>query len=136
VIFIKGGIVINNRQSFRLRKQFDVTWSIPEHREEGQGIISNISLSGMLFVTDRLFEVEDNLNMCFTVTQSPSFPSKGKLVWFRKVGKKRSQYQCGVRFAGEYTQSPAWVTWMEGNISQLADTENSPILGRILGAGE
>jgi hypothetical protein len=128
--------MINNRQSFRLRKQFDITWSVPEQKIQGQGIISNISLSGMLFVTDRLFESEHGLMMCFSVAQAPAFPPKGKLVWFRKVGKKNAQYQCGVQFLNETAQAKAWIEWMEENILQLADAENSPILGRILNEGQ
>ncbi|MBF0571860.1 MAG: PilZ domain-containing protein [Candidatus Omnitrophica bacterium] len=82
--------MINNRQSFRLRKQFYVTWSVPVKKIEGEGIIFNISRSGMLFVTDKLFEPDQGLDMFFRIEQVPSFPSKGKLVWFRKAGRKSS----------------------------------------------
>lgn len=124
--------MINDRQSFRLRKQFECRWSVPDQKIEGEGIIFNISRSGMLFVTDRLFEPEHELIMSFNVKQSPPFPPKGKLVWFRKVGEDDGHYQCGVKFLNEFAANPAWIAWMEENISRLAEIGNSNILGHFI----
>lgn len=128
--------MINQRQSFRLRKQFDVAWSIPEQKIEGQGKILNISLSGMLFITDKLFSPEDGLIINFKIDQAPAFPPKGRLAWFRKLEGDRAQYQCGVRFFSEASSSPAWNQWMEDNILKLANTEDSRILERYLSQGQ
>ncbi len=124
--------MINNRQSFRLRKQFDLIWSIPDQKIKGEAIIFNISLTGMLFVTDRLFKPEHGLTMYFSLEKAPSFPPKGKLVWFKKAGKGEAQYQCGVRFFNETIQSPAWIQWMEENISKLANIQDNKVLERYL----
>ena len=124
--------MINNRQSYRLRKQFDITWSVPQQVMEGEGIVFNISRSGMLFVTDKLFKPAHGLGMNFRAAQTPSFPLKGKLVWFRRVGKGEAQYQCGVQFLNEAVENPAWIKWMEDNILKLAVTEDTKILERIL----
>ena len=124
--------MIDNRQSFRLRKQFDIVWSVPDQKIKGEGIIFNISLSGMLFVTDRLFEPKLVLNMRFTSAQAPSFPPQGRLAWFRKIGKENLRYQCGVRFLKEDICNEAWVKWMEEHILKLADAADSKILDRFL----
>ncbi len=124
--------MINDRQSFRLRKQLEFTWSVPEQKAEGEGLIFNISRSGMLFVTDRLFEPQHELGMAFKVKQVSSFPSKGKLIWFRKVEKENACYQCGVKFLNELASNQAWITWMEENILKLADIGNSNILENFL----
>lgn len=128
--------MINRRQHFRLRMQIDITWSVPDQKIKGEGIILNISLPGMLFVTDRLFESEHGLHMAFGAAQVAAFPSQGKLVWFRKVGKDGNRYLCGVLFSNEASQSQAWIKWMEENILKLADVQNSKILERILSEGE
>jgi len=128
--------MLSDRQSFRMRQQFDIFWSIPGQKIEGQGRIYNISLSGMLFVTDRLFDPAHALEMCFSVPEIPSFPSKGKLVWFRKVGQGRSQYQGGVKFSDEKSHNPLWIKWMEENILKLADVQDSKVLDRILTDGQ
>lgn len=126
--------MIDHRQNYRLHQQFDVIWTIPEQKIEGEGIISNISISGMLFVTDRLFEPRVGLKMEFKVEQSPNFPTKGGLVRFMKVGE--SQYQCGVQFLNEETFNKLWIKWMEKNISRLADAVDSRILGHYLDEGQ
>jgi len=132
----KGDNVKNDRKSFRIRKQFDVAWSVPEQGLEGEGLILNISLTGMLFVTDRLFDPKHGLSMGFSVEQVSSFPLKGDLVWFRRVGEGGTHYQCGVKFSKESSCSPQWVKWMEGNILKLADVEDSRILDRYLNEGQ
>jgi hypothetical protein len=133
--FRKGDNVINNRQNFRLRKQFNVTWSIPDQKLKGEGKVFNISLSGMQFVTD-VFEVREGQTIHFSVAQIPAFPSKGKLAWFRKIGQKQSQYQCGVKFVKEATYNPKWTQWMEDNISKMGDAEDTRVLNRMIEAGE
>ena len=124
--------MINDRQSFRLRKQLEFNWSIPGQKTEGEGLIFNISRSGILFVTDRLFEPQHGLEMAFRVKQVPPFPSKGKLVWFKKVEKENACYQCGVKFLNELAASQAWITWMEENILKLADVASTNILENLL----
>ena len=128
--------MIKSPRSFRLRKQIDVIWSVPSQKIEGEGLIFNISRTGMLFVTDKLFDPSEKLTMCFKAAQVPSFPSKGELVWFRKVGKGGAQHQCGIRFADGAIQNPPWVKWMEENILKLADTGDNKILDRILNEGQ
>jgi PilZ domain len=124
--------MISDRQSFRLRKQLELAWSVPDQKINGEGTIFNISRSGMLFVTDRLFVPEHELIMGFSVKGVPSFPPKGKLVWFRKVGEDQSHYQCGVKFLNDLAANPAWIAWMEENILKLADVGTANILEHFL----
>jgi len=125
----------NSRKSFRLHKELDVTWSIPEQNIGGTGRISNISLEGMLFITDQLFVPDHKLIICFSVVQVPAFPSKGHLTWFnRESGEGEDHYRCGVKFLYETILSPAWAKWMEDNILKLADAQDSTILNRYLTA--
>jgi hypothetical protein len=124
--------MINRRQHFRLHTQFDITWSVPDQKSEGDGIIFNISLQGMLFATDRHFEFEREQEMCFKAEQTPFFPSKGKLVWFKKISAQGGRYLCGVQFLNEASQAREWVQWMEENILKLGEAQNSAILERIL----
>jgi len=124
--------MINNRDSFRLRKQMDVIWSVPEQQAGGEGNILNISLSGMSFETDRLFSPEHGMSIHLKSAQIPPLPSKGKLVWFRKAGEGNRHYQCGIRFFKESVYSPVWAQWMEDNILKLADTGDNNILNHYL----
>ena len=90
----------------------------------------------MLFITDGLFVPDHGLNMSFSVAEVPSFPANGKLVWFSRTGKGRSQYKCGVIFSQKDIYRPTWSSWMEDNILKLADVQNNKILENILREGQ
>ena len=124
--------MINRRQNFRLHKQLDVVWSVPDQKIKGKGVIFNLSLRGMLFETEKLFKPEHGLIINFQTPQVPDFPAEGKLVWFRKVGPKQTHYQCGVKFLKETGRTHLWSKWMEDNILKLADAQDNAILSRYL----
>jgi hypothetical protein len=124
--------VINNRDYFRLRKQMDVSWSVPEQQAGGRAKIFNISLSGMSFETDRLFNPDHGMSIYFSDAGIPPLPVKGRLVWFKKVGEGKSHYQCGIRFLGDSTTDQEWIKWMDDNILKLADTGDNKILQHYL----
>jgi len=124
--------MINNRDYFRLRRLMDVSWFISEQNIEGKGKIFNISLSGILFETDRLFTPEHGMSISFKSEEIPPLPLKGKLVWFNKVGEGNSHYQCGVKFFKESTYNQKWIQWMDDNILKLADIADNKILNHYL----
>lgn len=125
-------MMINNRDYFRLRRQIDLTWSVPSQRVEGKGKIFNISLSGMSFETDRLFNPEHGMDISFSSAEIPALPPKGKLVWFKKVGESNSHYQCGIKFFKDSTLNQKWIKWMDDNIQKLADIGDNKILNHYL----
>ncbi|MDE2009489.1 MAG: PilZ domain-containing protein [Candidatus Omnitrophica bacterium] len=126
----------NNRQSFRLRQQFEITWSVPDQKITGRGLVSNVSRSGMLFVTDKLFGADKGLKMCFSSTEVPACPPKGRLMRYRKVGPEESWYQCGVQFEIEADDMQVWIEWMEDNMSRLSDAQSGGVLGQFLRDGQ
>ena len=95
-----------------------------------------MSSSGMSFETDRLFSPEHGMSILFKIAEIPSFPAKGKLIWFKKVGEGKNHYHCGIRFLKDGTFNRGWIKWMEDNIQQLADTGDNKILNQYLGTGE
>jgi hypothetical protein len=127
--------MINIRDSFRLRKQMDVTWSVPEQQTGGNGNILNISLSGMAFETDKLFSPEHGMIINFSAAHIPPLPPKGKLLWFKKAGDKK-HYQCGIKFLKATAGNPSWTQWMEDNILKLADTGDNKVLNHYLNIEE
>ena len=124
--------MINNRDYFRLRKLINATWSIEEQRIEGKANIFNISLSGMLVETDKLFNPEHGMFICFKAEEIPALPLKGKLVWFNKVGEGHSHFLCGIKILKDSTLNQKWIKWMDDNILKLADIGDNKILNRYL----
>ena len=47
--------MFENRRHFRLREFIDVTWKVDELNVSGEGTVVNISSSGLLLQTDRVF---------------------------------------------------------------------------------
>jgi hypothetical protein len=90
----------------------------------------------MSFETDRLFHPDHGMVICFKVAQEPSFPPKGKLVRFKKVGEGNDHYHCGIRFSKDSAFNHEWVKWMEDNVLKFSGTEDSKILGRYLNEGQ
>jgi hypothetical protein len=121
----------DTRQNFRLRKQMDVMWSIPEQNLTGTGKIFNVSLTGILFETDKLFTPSHGMVIHFSMPGVRMFPPSGKLKWFKRTGDEaHPTYQCGVRFP--FPSPPSWNNWMEENILKLADAQDNAILTRYL----
>lgn len=124
---------MEGRQYFRLRKELPLVWGVAEQGVEGQGSITDISLTGMQFKTDKPFSPQHGLVMAFKSDQIPSLPNHGKLVWFRKRQSNNTTiYTCGVKFEREDGFHPAWRQWMEENILKLADAADNSILRRYL----
>lgn len=128
--------MLENRQSFRLRQQIDLDWSVTDQKTDGKGKIYNISQTGLLFETDRLFAPEHGLTVSLNCQESPALPEKGKLVWFRKVGENKSHYLCGIRFSSDDASDVSWTKWMEESVLKLAEVGDTHILGRYLRAGD
>ncbi len=123
--------MINNRQSFRLRKQFDIHWSIPQQKVQGEAQVFNVSRTGVMIVTDRMFDPEHGMVIHLSAQDIASLPTKGKVMWFKKIGKGRTlRYQCGLKFIDAH--NPAWLKWMEDNVQKMADTGDNKILDRFL----
>jgi len=123
---------IDSRQNFRLRKQLELGWEIPSQNIQGEATVFNVSTTGLLMVTDRLFTPEHGLLMTIKVQDVPAFPAKGRLMWFRKL--KDTHYQCGLKFVKECL-TPAWIQWLQDNILKLADAQDNSILDRYLMEG-
>lgn len=122
----------NKRQSYRLRKRFYITWSIPGQKIEGKGLVFNISQTGMQLHTDKLFKPEHGLVLSFACPDFSTFPSRGRLVWFKKIDDDQPYYQCGIKFPTEMCVSESWIKWIEEAIAKLTDAEDSRIAERYL----
>ena len=127
--------MIENRQHYRLRQLMDLKWSIPEKKIKGEGKIYNLSISGMLITTDHLFKPAEDLIVNFSSPQVPVLPLKGKLAWFKKLGKERVYYQCGVKFVKDESYGPSWLQWMEDNIAKLGEIQDSKMLKKYFDSG-
>ena len=92
--------MIENRRHFRLREFIDVAWKVADQEVSGEGMVVNISSSGLLLQTDRVFRPSDN---CVLSIESgaeilPFAAKKGKIMWFRRIHTPQERFQCGIHF--------------------------------------
>jgi len=88
------------RRHFRLKECIDVTWKLADREISGEGLVVNISASGFLLQTDRVFSPSDNcvLSIGSGAESLPFAPKNGKIMWFRRIHTPEERIQCGVQF--------------------------------------
>jgi Tfp pilus assembly protein PilZ len=120
------------RRHFRLREYIDVAWKIEGQDVSGDGAIVNISLSGILLQTDKVFRPSDNcvLSIDSGLETLPFASKKGKIIWFRRIYTPEERFQCGVQFLPDATDN-SLQQWIEKKVNQLSETTDVRILGNM-----
>jgi hypothetical protein len=125
--------MLDNRRHLRLREFLEVAWELEGGQGvSGQGSILNISTSGVLLQTDRVFQPTDHcvLSIGPGTENLPFLPKKGKLMWFRRIYTPQERFQCGVQFLPEKIDKD-FRQWFEAKIKQLSETTNTNILSNL-----
>ena len=124
--------MFENRRHFRLREFIDVTWKVADQEVSGEGTVVNISTSGLLLQTDRVFKPSDNcvLSIESTAEILPFAAKKAKIVWFRRIHTPQERFQCGVVFWADKLDNN-FQKWLEMKVSQLSEAGNATILGNL-----
>ena len=124
--------MFENRRHFRLREFVDVTWKVTDQDVFGDGTVVNISSSGLLLQTDKVFRPTDNcvLSIESGSQQLPFAPKKGKMMWFRRISTPQERFQCGIQFLPEKTDT-SFQQWLENKVKELGETGNATILEKF-----
>ena len=121
-----------NRHHFRLREFLDVTWKVVGQEVSGEGLVVNISSSGLLLQTDKVFRPSDP---CVLSIESgsealPFGPKKGKIIWFRRIHTPQERFQCGVQFITDRLDKD-FQQWLDKKVNQLSQAADANILGNL-----
>ena len=121
--------MLENRRHFRLKEFIDVAWKVAGQEVSGAGTVVNISKSGLLLQTDKVFRPSDNcvLSIESGADTLPFAPKKGRIMWFRRIQTPQERFQCGLQFMEEKTDKD-FQQWFEGKVSQLGETVDAKIL--------
>ncbi len=121
--------MLENRRHFRLREFMDVTWKVMDQDVSGEGLITNISSSGLLLQTDRVFKPSDIciLTISSGVDKLPFAEKKGKVMWFRRIHAPQERFQCGVQFIADKLDND-FQQWLEKKVSKLCEAGDAKIL--------
>jgi hypothetical protein len=124
--------MLENRRHFRLREFLDVVWKVADQDVSGEGTVVNISTSGFLLQTDRVFRPSDN---CVVSIESgadtlPFAAKKGKIMWFRRIHAPHERFQCGVEFLEDATDNN-FQRWFEMKVSKISESADVKILGNL-----
>ncbi len=121
-----------NRRHFRLRELIDITWKHEDQEESGEGTVVNISSSGLLLQTDRLFKVSDQSVLSFgsKVNSLPLAGKKGRVMWYRRIVTPHERYQCGIQLL-EDNSDRDFQQWLGMKIDRLSEALNINILSNL-----
>ena len=124
--------MFENRRHFRLREFFDVAWKVLDQDVSGEGTIVNISNSGLLLQTDRVFRPTDNCVLSLESSDQalPFNNRKGKIVWFQRIHTPTERYRCGIQFLPDHTDS-GFQRWLDSKVGQLSEASDAKILGNL-----
>jgi Tfp pilus assembly protein PilZ len=126
--------MLENRRHFRLREFMEVTWRVADQDISGEGLIMNISLSGLLLQTDRVFRPLDNCVLSIEEPKGtellPFSSKKGKVMWLRRISTPQERFQCGIKFLENYTDQN-FKQWLEMKIYRLSQAEGTNILNNL-----
>ena len=123
--------MFENRRHFRLKHYMDVNWNVHGQEEAGEGTVFNLSLSGALFQTDKVFKPADN---CVVLLKSqnadaPFEEKKGRLMWFKRISTPEDRFQCGIQFLDQGTDLK-YQQWIDERITQLSEATDVNILSK------
>jgi Tfp pilus assembly protein PilZ len=124
----------DNRRHFRLREFLDVSWKVDGEEASGEGTVMNISSSGMLLQTDRVFESSDDSVLSIEASDAqelPFAPKKGKIMWLRRIHTPQERYQCGIRFLEDKGDN-SLQQWLSTKIEQLCQAGDVNVLGKLV----
>ena len=121
-----------NRRHFRLREFIDVAWKLEDQEVSGEGMVVNISSSGVLLQTDRVFRPSDDcvLSIESGADTLPFAAKKGKIMWFKRIYTPQERIQCGVEFLPDKTDI-AFQEWLAMKMDQLSQATDAKILGNL-----
>ena len=124
--------MLENRRHFRLREFLDVTWKVADQDVSGEGTVVNISASGLLLQTDRVFQPSDNcvLSIESGAETLPFSAKKGRLMWFRRIHTPKERFQCGIQFLPDRGDN-SFQQWIEKKVNSLSEASDSKILGNL-----
>jgi len=109
----------------------DVSWKVMDQDVSGEGLVMNISSSGLLLQTDRIFRPSDD---CVLSIESggETFPfasKKARIVWFERIRAAQDKYKCGLQFIED--QDNQFKEWLEEKINRLSAAGDANILGNL-----
>ncbi|MDE2027648.1 MAG: PilZ domain-containing protein [Candidatus Omnitrophica bacterium] len=124
--------MFENRRHFRLREFLDVSWKVDGQDASGEGTVVNISASGLLLQTDKVFQPSDNcvLSIESGAEDLPFAAKKGKMVWFQRIRTPQDRFLCGIQFLSEKPDN-SLQQWLEMKISRLSEAGDAKILSNL-----
>ena len=117
------------RTDFRLKENFPIIWSYEGPTFEkiyGDGIVLNISLSGMQIITNGLRRPpDDRVILIETILgeKLPLGPKKARVSWVEHAHKdNRDCFKCGLKFIEDLNADQKFKDWIDKKINELFQT--------------
>ena len=92
---------VDDRRHLRIQEEFPIRWLIEGRTGFREGIVRDISSSGMLIEIELATPPRHNLIIRFEPLNEEEikiFPKKAELVWYKRMRTKPNHYLCGAEF--------------------------------------
>lgn len=89
------------RRNPRVKEIIPIHWKMVRQESQGEGVIRNISISGLMVEVDEHFKPTDNGLFTLDVVSSGMshlIPQDVKLVWYSRVMADKMRQFCGMKF--------------------------------------
>ena len=89
------------RRHLRVREEIPVRWHSKDGYHKGEGIIRNMSLSGLMMEVGEEFKPSAQTQFLLEVTDPKLphiIPTQMKLVWYSRILMGKPRFLCGMRF--------------------------------------
>lgn len=120
------------RRHVRIREEIPVRWQMEGTNRSGDGIIRDISVSGVLVEINTFFTpVKDAIYVLKAVNPNDELmiPEKGRLVWSRSMKTEMGKFFCGLEFVRPSDSIVAQITKrVEEWFVNMAEAANVNIL--------
>ncbi len=88
----------DRRVHLRVLENQKISWHTAEGNAQGEGLIKNLSSSGVLLETNSNFKPQIGTVISFESSSLDSFPKTGRVVWYRQKKFDKNKFLCGVQF--------------------------------------
>ena len=122
--------MLESRRHFRLRHPMDIRWKVKNGDASGEGTISNISLSGLLMQTDKVFQLTDQCVLSIEIKDedTPFIVKQGRVVWFRRINTPHQRYQFGVEFVKDAGFDAKLQDWLNEKVVELSKAGDANVV--------
>ncbi|MBF0486076.1 MAG: PilZ domain-containing protein [Candidatus Omnitrophica bacterium] len=124
------------RRHARIQEETPVRWRLIGSERQGEGLVRDISVSGILLEVQEPFSLDNNPVFTIQAINSSDelfIPERARLVWTKMMKTQKDRYLCGLEFIRPPESIVAQIAQrVESFLARIAETGDINILRNYL----